>query len=95
MQVEASNNFTVPHPFNILCGGLEHQIEHHLFPRLAPERLRQIAPEIEQACRAHGVEYRKESWGRTLWKAVKHVAKLSRPAHGPVQGLRRIARVMA
>ena len=29
MQVESANNFKVPWPFNILCGGLEHQIEHH------------------------------------------------------------------
>jgi NADPH-dependent stearoyl-CoA 9-desaturase len=95
MQVEASNNFTVPWPFNILCGGLEHQIEHHLFPKLPPQRLRQIAPEIAVACREHGVDYRSESWGRTLWKAVKHVAALSRPSGGPLRALRRVASEMA
>jgi linoleoyl-CoA desaturase len=95
MQVEASNNFTVAKPFNFLCGGLEHQIEHHLFPKLPPQRLRQIAPEIQAACREHGVDYRSEPWGRTLLKAIKHIAKLSRPSGGPIQAVRRIAREMA
>ena len=95
MQVEASNNFTVAGPFNILCGGLEHQIEHHMFPKLAPHRLRQIAPEVRAACHEHGVDYRCESWGRTLWKAVKHVARLSLPVGGPVAAVRRVAREMA
>ena len=94
MQVEASNNFKVSHPFNILCGGLEHQIEHHLFPKLPPQRLRQIAPEIEVACRDHGVKYRNESWGRTLWKAIKHVAKLSRPSNAVLPAVRRVASEM-
>jgi linoleoyl-CoA desaturase len=95
MQVEASNNFKVARPFNVLCGGLEHQIEHHLFPSLPPQRLRQIAPEIEAACREHGVEYRSESWGRTLRKAIGHLAKLSRPSGGTVEAVRRVAREMA
>ncbi|MBX2796760.1 MAG: fatty acid desaturase [Myxococcales bacterium] len=79
MQVEASNNFRVSWPFNVLCGGLEHQIEHHLFPKLPPARLRQIAPEVERACREHGVDYRNESWGRTLSAAIRHIARLSHP----------------
>jgi len=95
MQAEASNNFTVPHPFNILCGGLEHQIEHHMFPKFPPQRLRQIAPEIEVACRDHGVAYRCESWGRTLWKAIKHVAKLSLPSADEPKKHSRVAPEMA
>jgi len=79
MQVEASNNFEVAWPFNVLCGGLEHQIEHHLFPKLPPERLRQVAPEVAAACAEHGVTYRSASWGRTLAKSIRHLAALSGP----------------
>ena len=32
MQVEGSANFEVPLPVSILCGALDRQIEHHLFP---------------------------------------------------------------
>ena len=44
MQVEATNNFEVSRPISILCGGLDQQIEHHLFPRLPPNRLRADRP---------------------------------------------------
>lgn len=79
MQVEAAHNFEVSRPISILCGALDRQIEHHLFPRLPPERLREVAAEVEAACAEHGVRYRTDTWGRTLKKALRRVAALSRP----------------
>jgi linoleoyl-CoA desaturase len=90
MQVEASNDFQVSLPVSILCGGLDRQIEHHLFPTLPPPRLREIAPEVRAICERHGVSYRCESWPRTLLKALGHVARLSRSG-----GSRRVIREMA
>jgi len=78
MQVEAANNFKVSLPVSVLCGGLDHQIEHHLFPTLPPPRLREIAPEVRAICERHGVEYKSDTWGRTLYQALAHVARLSR-----------------
>jgi linoleoyl-CoA desaturase len=78
MQVEASNDFEVSLPISMLCGGLDRQIEHHLFPTLPPPRLREIAPEVRAICGRHGVSYRSESWPKTLWNALAHVARLSR-----------------
>lgn len=86
MQIAATNNFEVSRPLSILCGGLDRQIEHHLFPRLPPERLREVAPEVRAACEAHGVPYRTDTWGRTLGKALRHVRAL---------GLRDFTRAMA
>jgi linoleoyl-CoA desaturase len=77
MQVEAANNYDVSRPISVLCGGLDMQIEHHMFPKLPPHRLRQIAPAVEKVCKEHGVTYRKEKWGRTLVKALKKIARLS------------------
>jgi linoleoyl-CoA desaturase len=79
MQIEAANNFEVSRPISILCGALDHQIEHHLFPRFPTNRLREIAPEVRRACVEHGVEYRTGSWGATLAGVVKHLARLSFP----------------
>ncbi len=76
MQVEAANNFDVPTPVSVLCGGLDLQIEHHLFPTLPPHRLRAIAPEVKAICARHGVRYKHDTWGRTLRKALSHVASL-------------------
>ena len=40
-----------------LTGGLNHQIEHHLFPSLAAHHLPLIHPAVVQVCRRHGVCY--------------------------------------
>jgi NADPH-dependent stearoyl-CoA 9-desaturase len=91
MQVESTNNFKVNWALSRLCGGLDYQVEHHLFPRLPPERLRQIAPEVRAVCEAHGVNYKTASWGSTLLKAFKRLAQLSVPGNG---GVRRVMREM-
>jgi linoleoyl-CoA desaturase len=77
MQIEATNNFEVSLPISILCGALDKQIEHHLFPRLPPNRLRQIAPEVRAVCEKYGVRYRSAGWGKTLRGALSRVAHLS------------------
>jgi linoleoyl-CoA desaturase len=90
MQIEATNNFEVSRPISILCGGLDKQIEHHLFPTLPPQRLREVAPEVRAICEKYGVAYRTDTWGRTLKKALAHVRAL---AHE--RGIRGVAREMA
>jgi linoleoyl-CoA desaturase len=77
MQVEAAHNFEVPKPVSVLCGALDRQIEHHLFPKLPPERLREVAPEVRRVCEAHGVSYRTGSWPRVLGRVLKRIGKLS------------------
>ena len=90
MQVEASNDFEVSLPVSMLCGGLDKQIEHHLFPTLPPPRLREIAPEVQEVCERYGVEDKTDTWGRTLRKALAHIGHLGRAG-----GLREIVREMA
>lgn len=75
MQIEATNNFAVPLPVSILCGGLDLHIEHHLFPKLPPHRLREIAPEVRRVCEAHGVAYKIDGWGKTLRKVVRQLRR--------------------
>lgn len=79
MQAQSANDFRVPYVLSVLCGGLDYQIEHHLFPRFPPERLREIAPEVEAVCRRHGVPYRVASWTATLRKAFARLRELSQP----------------
>jgi fatty acid desaturase len=82
MQIEAAQDFEVSRVLSILCGGLDKQIEHHLFPTLPPQRLREIAPEVRAICERHGVEYRTGTWPATLRNALTHVARLSRETTG-------------
>ena len=38
-------------------GGLQFQIEHHLFPRLPRHNLRKVKPVVEEFAERHGVQY--------------------------------------
>jgi linoleoyl-CoA desaturase len=42
---------------NWMIGGLNFQIEHHLFPRISHVHYPAIARVVEEACREHGVTY--------------------------------------
>jgi linoleoyl-CoA desaturase len=77
MQIEAANDFEVSWPVSVLCGALDRQIEHHLFPTLPPQRLRQIAPEVRALCERHGIAYKTDTWGRTLRKALGAIGRLA------------------
>lgn len=46
------------HFWNVFSGGLNHQIEHHLFPSLAYYHYSSISPIVKKACEEHGVPYR-------------------------------------
>ena len=86
-QMEASQNFEVPLPLSILCGGLDRQIEHHLFPRFSSHRLREIAPEVRAIAEAHGVRYATGTWPYVLGRAFAWIRQLSKD-HGAVGGAR-------
>lgn len=79
MQVAAANNFQVPWLISVLCGALDHQIEHHMFPKFPTNRLREVAPEVKKACEEHGIPYKTDTWPRTLSKVWKRVTALNRP----------------
>ena len=40
-----------------MFGGLNFQVEHHLFPSIAHTRLPEICPLIRDYCKKHGVKY--------------------------------------
>jgi linoleoyl-CoA desaturase len=85
-QILASQNFTVPYVLSVFCGALDYQIEHHLFPKLPPQRLREIGPEVRQICEDHGVPYKTGPWHRVLAGALRHLQTLSRPTPATVSG---------
>jgi linoleoyl-CoA desaturase len=67
-QVEASVDFARQNRAACwLLGGLNFQIEHHLFSRICHLNYPTIAPVVEQTCREFGVKYK---YNRTLSSAV-------------------------
>jgi linoleoyl-CoA desaturase len=57
-QVETTVNFAPRNAFwTWYLGGLNYQIEHHLFPSVSHIHYPDLAPIVEQTCKEHGVSY--------------------------------------
>lgn len=56
-QIEGSSNVSSDRFFSVLVGHLNYQIEHHLFPKLTPNRLEEISPKVKEICEKYGVNY--------------------------------------
>jgi fatty acid desaturase len=54
---------------SLYVAGLDHQIEHHLFPGLSHVRYGEVSPLVEAFCRRHGHPYRTLSWAAGIWKS--------------------------
>ena len=57
----------VGHFFRWIVGGLDHQIEHHLSPRLPHTVYAKVAVRFRVACQEHGIGYRMH---RGIWPAL-------------------------
>jgi fatty acid desaturase len=56
-QVLTSRNLTGGRVLSVLFGGLNHQIEHHLFPSMPSRNLRRCRPLVKDFCAREGVAY--------------------------------------
>ena len=54
---------------NWVSGGLNHQVEHHLFPSMSIYLYPTISPLVRETCREFGLEYRDFSG---YWVALAH-----------------------
>lgn len=68
-QVLTSRNISGGLLVSVFMGGLNYQVEHHLFPSMARPHLRRVAPLVRAHCAAEGVPYTQLS----LWAAYRDV----------------------
>jgi fatty acid desaturase len=67
-------------------GGLNYQIEHHLFPSLPRNRLGDAQPLVEEFCAARGIPYYQTSLAGSYAEIFKHLKRASAGvASGPPQ----------
>jgi hypothetical protein len=78
-QVETSNNFASRSLFwHVISNGLNHQIEHHLFPGLNHCHLHHIAPVVKETCEEYGVNYKSyDTWSDLMAATLTWFDKLS------------------
>ena len=81
-QLQTSSNFGVQSRLlTWLCGGLNYQIEHHLFPNMCHVHYRNIAPIVKRTAKEFGLPYRADiSFGKALKLHTAMLKSLGRPA---------------
>lgn len=68
-QVMTSRNIRGGRPMEHIMGGLNYQIEHHLFPNMPSANLRHVRPMVRDYCESLGVVY-VENDVLTAWRVV-------------------------
>jgi len=80
-QLAGTMNIALPPSADFVFGGLQFQVEHHLFPRLPADALRGVRPAVRALAAAHGLPYREEGlWaaGAALYASLKRTADAAR-----------------
>jgi fatty acid desaturase len=78
-QVLTSRN-VVAHPItDFWYGGLNYQIEHHLFPRLPRNKLREAQPIIREFCRDHAIAYHETGVLQSYREILQHLHEVGAP----------------
>ena len=67
-------------------GGLNYQIEHHLFPSMPRPNLRRAQPIVREFCHQHGVSYCETTLLRSYAQALHHLHEVGRPLRADSTG---------
>jgi fatty acid desaturase len=79
-QVLTSRNVRGGWLTDFVLGGLNYQIEHHLFPSMPRPNLRRSQPLVQEFCRQHGLPYCQSSLVGSYAQALRHLDNIGRPA---------------
>ena len=81
VQIRNTANFKTSALIDWYAGGLNYQIEHHLFPHISHIHYPALAPLVEEFCADNGIEYNSQP---TMWKALKrHFYNLGQLGQAP------------
>jgi fatty acid desaturase len=78
-QVLTSRNIRGGRWVDFTLGGLNYQIEHHLFPNMASPNLRKAQPIVREFCAQHGIEYAQCGWLRAYGHILTHLHTIGAP----------------
>ena len=78
-QVLTSRN-VMAHPItDFWYGGLNYQIEHHLFPRLPRNKLREVQPIVKDFCEEHSIAYHETNVLQSYREILQHLHEVGAP----------------
>jgi fatty acid desaturase len=77
-QVLMSRNISGGRWLDTFMGGLNFQVEHHLFPSMARPQLRRVAPIVRAHCHQLGVRYTETPLGTSYREVIEHIHRVGR-----------------
>jgi fatty acid desaturase len=84
-QVLLSRNVRGGRFMDLFMGGLNYQVEHHLFPSMARPNLRKVQPIVREFCASHDIPYTETSLMESYGIVVRYLNKVGLAARDPFQ----------
>ena len=78
-QVLTSRNVKPNHFIDFWYGGLNYQIEHHLFPKMPRNKLREAQKTVKAFCQANGLSYHETTVLQSYREILQHLHQVSVP----------------
>ncbi|WP_047863803.1 fatty acid desaturase family protein [Rubrobacter aplysinae] len=78
-QVLTSRNVRQNLVTDFMYGGLNYQIEHHLFPSLPRNNLKRLKPLVQAFCHSRGIAYHETSVLRSYREILEHLHEVGEP----------------
>ena len=78
-QMLTSRNVRGSRFVDFLLGGLNYQIEHHLFPNMPRPNLRHAQPLVREFCRQHDLPYTEATLVGSYTEALRHLHAVGAP----------------
>lgn len=76
-QVLTSRNIRPGRFVDLVFGGLNYQIEHHLFPTMPRANLHRVRPIVRKYCETHGIPYREVSAVASYREVARYLGQVS------------------
>lgn len=85
-QIVSNQNITTTLLDDWFHGGLQHHIEHHLFPRLPRHSLPKVRPHVKKLCEDHGLAYRSDPFFVCIYDLFKSLHRQGRNLRAELRG---------
>ncbi len=82
-QVMTSRNISGGWLIDLFMGGLNHQVEHHLFPSMPRPNLRRARPLVRQFCTDHNIPYTETTLAESFVEIVRYLNEVGLKARNP------------
>lgn len=77
-QVTTTRNVTSTPFVDWFCGGLQYQVDHHLFPQLPRHNFKKVHDLVASFCQEHGVSYHEATFVEGTKEVLRHLDKVAK-----------------